>query len=93
MRRALIAALVVAALAALAPFASGSPDGLERVAGDRGFADRARPAADAPAAGYAIPGIPGARLANAAAGFAGTLVVFALGAGLVAVVRRRPRVA
>ncbi len=33
------------------------------------------------------------RLANAAAGFAGTLVVFALGAGLVAVVRRRPRVA
>ena len=93
MRRALIAALVVAALAALAPLASGSPDGLERVAGDRGFADRARPAADAPAADYVVPGVHDARLANAAAGFAGTLVVFALGAGLVAVVRHRPRVA
>ena len=33
------------------------------------------------------------RLATAAAGFAGTLLVFALGAGLVAVVRRRPRAA
>ena len=94
MRRALIAALVVAALAALAPFASGSPDGLERVAGDRGFADRARPAARCArrrlrrARASMTP-----RLANAAAGFAGTLVVFALGAGLVAVVRHRPRVA
>ncbi len=93
MRRALLAALVVAALAALAPFASGSPDGLERVAGDRGFADRARPAAAAPAADYVLPGVGDARLANAAAGFAGTLIVFALGAGLVAAVHRRPRVA
>jgi uncharacterized protein (TIGR03382 family) len=42
---------------------------------------------------YAFPGISDPRLATAAAGFGGTIAVFMLGAGLVAVVRRRPRMA
>jgi len=76
---------------AFAPFASGSPDGLQKVAEEQGFLDRGRPAAvqdDAPAPGYAFPGVENARLATALAGFAGTLGVFLLGAGVVAVARR-----
>ena len=47
----------------------------------------------APVPDYAFPGVDDARLATALAGFAGTLGVFVLGAGVVAVVRRRPRTA
>jgi hypothetical protein len=88
-------AAAVGLATAFSPFASGSPDGLEKVAADRGFADRGRPAAvqeRAPVPDYAFPGIEDARVATALAGFAGTLGVFLLGAGVVAVVRR-PRTA
>ena len=88
-------AVAVALAAAFAPFASGAPDGLEKVAAEQGFADRGRPAAAhtrAPAPGYAFPGVEDPRVATALAGFAGTLAVFALGAGVVAVARR-PRTA
>ena len=81
---------------AFAPFASSSPDGLEKVAEQKGFLDEGRLAGvqeKAPVPDYAFPGISDPRLATAAAGFAGTIAVFALGAGLVAVVRRRPRMA
>jgi hypothetical protein len=97
MRRFTILALAVAILlsAALAPFASSAPDGLERVAAEQGFADRGRLAPvqrRAPAGGYAFPGIDDAHVATGLAGLAGALAVFLLGAGLVAVVRR-PRAA
>jgi hypothetical protein len=75
-----------------APFASSSPDGLERVAADRGFVDRGRPAAGqerSPAPGYAFPGVHDPRLATALSGLAGTLAVFALAGGLALAVRRR----
>jgi hypothetical protein len=80
---------------AFSPFASGSPDGLEKVAEEQGFLDRGRLAAvqeQAPAPDYAFPGVDDARVATALAGFGGTLGVFLVGAGLVAVVRR-PRTA
>jgi hypothetical protein len=80
---------------AFSPLASSSPDGLEKVAEQQGFLDRGRPAAvheQAPVPDYAFPGVEDARLATALAGFAGTLGVFLLGAGVVAVVRR-PRTA
>jgi hypothetical protein len=89
-------AVAIGLAAAASPFASSSPDGLERVATDKAFIDDGRLAPiqeEAPVPDYAFPGIDDARLATAAAGFVGTLGVFALGAGLVAVVRRRPRVA
>ena len=81
---------------AFSPFASSSPDGLEKVAEQKGFLDRGRLAPvqeDAPVPDYAFPGIENARLATGLAGFAGTLGVFLLGAGVVAVVRRRPTTA
>jgi hypothetical protein len=93
MRRFTILALAVAILlgAALSPLASSAPDGLERVAAEQGFADRGRTAAlqqNAPARGYALPGVDDARLAPGLAGLGGALLVFALGAGLVAALRR-----
>jgi hypothetical protein len=86
-----ILALAVAVGLALAvsPYASSSPDGLERVATDKGFAAEARHH-DSPAPGYAFPGIDDPKLATGVAGFAGTLLVFGLGYGLAAVVRRGP---
>jgi hypothetical protein len=72
------------------PFASSSPDGLNRVAADHGFAGAAHAARAAPASGYALPGVHDERLAKGLAGFAGTLVVFAVGSGLAVVLRRRP---
>ena len=97
MRRFTILALAVAIVlaTAFAPFASSSPDGLEKVAERQGFADRGRLAPvqeRAPVPDYAFPGVEDARLATALAGLAGALGVFALGAGVAAVVRR-PRAA
>jgi PDGLE domain len=89
-------AVAVALGTAFSPFASGSPDGLEKVAEEKGFLDEGRLASvqeGSPAPDYAFPGIDDARLATAAAGFVGTIGVFVLGAGVVAVVRRRPRTA
>lgn len=87
-------ALSVALAVAVAPFASAQPDGLERVALDRGFADSGRLHAlqrEAPVPDYAFPGIDDGRLATAAAGLAGTLAIFGLGlaAGAAAGGRRR----
>lgn len=93
MRRFTILALAVAIClgAALSPFASSAPDGLEQVAAEEGFLDRGRLAQvqeSAPVPDYAFPGVEDARLATALAGLAGAVGVFLLGAGVVAVVRR-----
>jgi cobalt/nickel transport protein len=78
----LAAALAVGALLSLA--ASSSPDGLERVAQDKGFAVRAvkLPLLRSPLPGYLFPGIEDERLAAGLAGFVGTLALFAVGYGV-----------
>ncbi len=63
---------------ALAPNASAQPDGLERVAGDQGFADRARDAPLSLLPGYTIPGVEDAALSTALSGLIGVLVVAAI---------------
>jgi hypothetical protein len=70
-------ALAVGLATAVSPIASSAPDGLTRVAADKGFAAReSRPRT--PLIGYqALLG-----------GFAGTLIVFAAGYGIARVVRR-----
>jgi hypothetical protein len=80
-------AIAIGLATAASPFASSSPDGLERVAGDTGFAARAE-SSDGPLADYAIPGVDDPRVATGLAGFAGTLIVFAAGFGLARGVRR-----
>jgi hypothetical protein len=76
-------ALAIGLATAASPFASSSPDGLERVAGDHGFAPRAE-SRDAPLLDYATD----SKSATALAGFAGTLIVFALGGAVARVARR-----
>lgn len=69
----------------LAPFASSSPDGMERVAEDQGFLERTEGKQVwkvAPVPDYEMPGIGGSGLATALAGVAGTLIVFGLALGL-----------
>ncbi len=71
----------------LSPFASTDPDGLNRVAMDLGFINKAQAAAG-PLAGYTIPFIASASLSKIAAGAVGVivvgLVVFLIGRGLKA---------
>ena len=88
---ALALALAVGLAAAASPFASASPDGLERVAAEKRFLDEGRLAAiqeDSPIPDYAFPGVENERVATGLAGFAGTLAVFAIGSGVALVVRR-----
>jgi hypothetical protein len=86
----LAVAVAVGLATAVAPFASSSPDGLERVAEEHGFAQHGRER-DAPVPGYAFPGIHDERLATGVAGFAGTLVVLAAGWGTMALLGRSRR--
>jgi PDGLE domain len=89
---ALALSLAVGLAFLLSPYASASPDGLNRVAGDKGFDDTAEIRAiqdRSPVPGYAFPSIGDERLAKGVAGFIGTLGVFAVGYGVAYVVRRR----
>jgi hypothetical protein len=85
-------ALAVGLAAAVSPYASASPDGLERVAERHGFLEQGTQhsfQADSPIPDYAFPGIENARVATGLAGFVGTLLVFGIAFGLGALVRRR----
>lgn len=85
-------ALAVGLASAVSPYASTHPDGLTKVAGDKGFLDQGKPASlqdDSPIPGYAFPGIDDGRVAKGVAGFAGTLGVFAVAFGLAWLLRRR----
>jgi cobalt/nickel transport system permease protein len=75
----------------VAPFASGWPDGLERVAATLGFEHRgaATPVLAAPLPDYQFPGVGSAALSTVIAGVAGTLVAFGL-AWLLASLLTRP---
>jgi cobalt/nickel transport protein len=87
----LTAALAVGALLSLA--ASPSPDGLERVAEDKSFLEKAveTPLLHSPLADYLFPGIADERVAAGLAGFLGTLALFALGSGAGWALRRGRR--
>ena len=71
----LLAALAVAVF--LSPFASSSPDGLERVAEDLGFIEKGEEQVlKSPIPDYAFPGIENEKAATALAGAVGTLLTF-----------------
>lgn len=80
-------AAAVSALA-LSLLASSHPDGLERVAGDVGFAVTGDGSllAGSPLADYAVRGVEGA-LSGSMAGLLGIMVTCAVGAGLIALSR------
>lgn len=71
-------------------YASSSPDGLNRVAQDKGFSGTAKNhPADRPFAGYATKDVDDQRLSGGLAGVVGVVVVLALAGGVTQVVRRR----
>ena len=70
-------------------FASGSPDGLERVAEDKGFLETAQDHlfADGPLADYAVKGVDNERLSTGLSGLVGVLITFGVGLALFALLR------
>jgi hypothetical protein len=70
-------------------FASSSPDGLNKVAEDHGFAANARQHLfeNGPLAGYAVKGVNGDRLSTGISGLIGVLVTFGMGLALFALLR------
>ena len=90
---AIVVALLLAALAS--PFASTSPDGLNKVAVDKGFDRHAKASAvaDGPLAGYAVKDVKNEKVSKGLSGVAGVaitlLVAGSLFGGLWFVARRR----
>lgn len=72
---------IALAVTLIAPFASTSPDGLERVAEDQGFMDTAKEAPYSVIADYAFPGIESEALATVLGGAIGVTVIYLLLAG------------
>lgn len=87
-----LAGLAVALLlaAVVSYYASASPDGLERVAENLGFAGTAgeHAAGDSPLADYGVSGIGDARLSGGLAGIIGISVVGIVMYGLTRLLRR-----
>lgn len=89
-----VVGLLIALIVALfSPLASPHLDGLERVAEDKGFLDRAQDAPYEIIPDYAFPGIANTNAATIVAGLVGTLLMFGLGYGLAWALRRRAKAA
>jgi len=88
-------AMAVALALFVAPWASPHPDGLEKVAEDKGFiesAEETQPAWESsPIPDYAVPGLEDSRpaLATALAGLAGTVGIFLIAWGLALLLKKR----
>jgi hypothetical protein len=80
----------------VSPYASSSPDGLEKVSVDKGFSDTAKDhtLADSPVAGYAVKGVDDEKLSTQLAGIIGVVITFGFGmilfGGLRTIRARRP---
>lgn len=85
----LLVALVLAG--GVSYYASRSPDGLNKVAVDKGFdkGEKKHALDDSPLSGYGTKGVDNDRLSGGLAGVAGVGLTFLIGGGLVLVVRRR----
>ena len=85
----LLLALVLAGVGSY--YASGSPDGLNRVAIEEGFdeGEKPHPLNDSPLSGYSLRGVDDERVSGGLAGIAGVGVTFLAGGALVWILRRR----
>ncbi len=87
-----VLALVFCLLAAtISPLASSSPDGLEKVAEDKGFLDAAQGSSFEVIADYAFPGIQNEALATILAGWIGVLVMFGVAYGVSWLIQSRKK--
>ena len=85
----LIALLACLAIASFAPLASSSPDGLERVAEDKGFIDLGQEAPFQVIADYVFPGMENEALATILAGLIGTMILFGVVYGVAWLLKSR----
>jgi cobalt/nickel transport protein len=88
-----IAGMIVAlaVVLVLAPAASSDPDGLDRVSGDEGFAEKADEPRFEWLPDYTIPGVDDERATVVLAGSIGVLIVFVVTIGFGAIVRQTRR--
>lgn len=87
----LIALLVCLAVASFSPLASSLPDGLERVAEDKGFIDVRKESPYQIIADYVFPGIENEAMATILAGWIGTLILFGMAYGVAWLLQSRKR--
>ena len=87
----LIALAICLAVATISPLASSSPDGLEKVAEDKGFIGLAEDAPFEIIADYVFPGVENEALATMLAGWLGTLVLFGATYGIVWLISSKKR--
>jgi hypothetical protein len=85
----IVGLLIALAVTLISPLASAWPDGLERVAEDRGFVEDAQDAPYQVIPDYVFPGVGNEAVATILAGIIGTLVVFGLAYGLGILLKRR----
>jgi hypothetical protein len=85
----LVGLAIALGVALLSPLASSDPDGLERVAEDRGFLDRAQDAPYRLLPDYTFPGVEDERASTIASGVVGVLAVLALTVATGWLLRRR----
>jgi len=84
-----IALLIALLVAFLSPLASSSPDGLEKVAEDKGFIEEAKGAPYELMADYLFPGVENEAVATILSGIIGTLAIFGLTYGAARLLRRK----
>jgi len=84
-----LAAIIIAVF--ISPFASKHPDGLEKVAEDKGFLQKSegKTLFSAPVPDYTMPGIKHETIAGSIAGATGVILVFALAYGIGFCVKKR----
>jgi cobalt/nickel transport protein len=92
-RRDIIIGVVIALFLAgiISMFASSFPDGLEKVAENKGFLEKSEvePPIKSPVPDYTMPGLKNEKLATSIAGIAGTLLVFGVSYGLAILLKRK----
>ena len=76
-------------LATISPLASSSPDGLEKVAEDKGFIETAQASPFEIVADYVFPGIENEAMATILAGWLGTILLFGITYGLAWLIKSR----
>lgn len=76
-------------LAIFSFLASSSPDGLERIAEDKNFIEKAVSIIKSPVPDYLFPGINNEKLAGSLAGISGVLIVFASGVVLARLLKEK----
>ena len=85
----LIALVFCLVLTTISPLASSSPDGLEKVAEDKGFIDVAQTSPFKIVADYAFPGIENEAMATILAGWLGVILLFGMAYGLAWLIKSK----